>query len=240
MNRYVLMISGKSASGKTASLRELADPEGVVYINCEAGKELPFPSLFKKATVLDAQEVPVVIAAAEEHPEVHTIVIDSLTYMMDMYEGMYVTAKNVKDSRAAWGRYAQFFRDLMTQTVAASTKNIAFIAHTSSIYDEKELVTETRVKVKGSLMNQGIESYFNHVLSTKKLPITALEAYQNDLLVITPQEEALGFKYVYQTMLTRDTVNERIRGPMEMWNPQETFIDNNLQLVIDRLHQYYS
>ena len=240
MNRYVLLISGKSATGKTASLRELDNPDGVVYINCEAGKELPFPSLFKQATVTDAVEVPAIIAEAENHDDVHTLVVDSLTYMMDLYEGLRVTHPSVKDARAAWGQYAQFFRNLMQQTVATSTKNIAFIGHTSSVYDDKELVTETRVKVKGSLMNQGIESYFNHVLSTKKMPVSVLENYQNDLLVITPQEEALGFKYVYQTMLTRDTVNERIRGPMGMWAPEETFIDNNLQLVIDRLHQYYS
>jgi hypothetical protein len=239
MNRYVLMVSGASATGKTASLRDLANPEGVVLLNTEAGKELPFPSVFKKANITDAVEIPTIIAEAESHDDVHTIVIDSLTYMMDLFESLRVTHPTVNDSRAAWGQYAQFFKNLMQQTVAQSTKNIIFTAHTSSVYDANELVTETRVKVKGSLMNQGIESYFNHVISTKKMSLKKLEGYQNDLLTVTPQEEALGFKYVYQTMLTRDTVDERIRGPMGMWTPEETYIDNNLQLVIDRLHSYY-
>ena len=72
------------------------------------------------------------------------------------------------------------------------------------------------------------------------MALKALEKYNSDLLNITPQEEALGFKYVFQTMLTKETVNERIRGPLGMWLPNETFIDNNAQLVLDRLKQYYN
>lgn len=67
-----------------------------------------------------------------------------------------------------------------------------------------------------------------------------LKDYKNSLLVITPEEEALGYKYVFQTRLTKETVNERIRGPLSMWTQQETFIDNNLQNVIDKLQNYYS
>ena len=40
--------------------------------------------------------------------------------------------------------------------------------------------------------------------------------------------------------LTKETVNERIRSPMGMWPRNETYIDNNLQNVINRLHKYYS
>ena len=53
------------------------------------------------------------------------------------------------------------------------------------------------------------------------------------------EEKLLEYKYVYQTKLTKDTVNERIRSPMRMWDTQETFIDNNLQHILDRLHEYY-
>jgi hypothetical protein len=50
----------------------------------------------------------------------------------------------------------------------------------------------------------------------------------------------LGFKYVYQTKLTKETVNERIRGSLGMWETKETYIDNDIQLVVDRLHDYYN
>ena len=139
-----------------------------------------------------------------------------------------------------WGEYAQFFKRLMQEGVAKSDKQIIFTAHTSDIYNEAEMVSETMVKVKGSLMNQGIESYFSTVIATKKVPLKTLEKYKNDLLTITPQEERLEFKYCYQTQLTKETVNERIRGPLGMWLPNETFIDNNAQLVLDRLKQYYN
>ena len=98
---------------------------------------------------------------------------------------------------------------------------------------------ETMVKVKGSIMNQGVESYFSTVLSTKKVPLEVIEKYSNPFLEVTPEEEALGFKYVFQTKLTKETVNERIRSSLGMWKPEETFIDNNMQTVIDRLQQYY-
>ena len=53
------------------------------------------------------------------------------------------------------------------------------------------------------------------------------------------EDKANGFKYVYQTRLTKETVNERMRSPMGMWDMKETYIDNNLQNVINRLHEYY-
>ena len=98
---------------------------------------------------------------------------------------------------------------------------------------------ETMVKVKGSLMNQGIEAYFCNVIAAKKVPLKKLDSYPNTMLTVTPEEEALGFKYVYQTKLTKETVNERIRGPLGLWKTTETFIDNDAQVLLDHLHQYY-
>ena len=60
------------------------------------------------------------------------------------------------------------------------------------------------------------------------------------MLEITPEEEALGFKYVFQTKLTKETVNERLRGPLGMWSTEETFIDNDMQKVFDHLYNYYN
>lgn len=176
--------------------------------------------------------------ALNGNPNYDVMVVDTLTYMMDMFETQYVI--NSTNSMKMWGEYAQFFKKLMQEGVAKSDKQIIFTAHTSDIYNEGDMVTETMVKVKGSLMNQGIESYFSTVIATKKVPIKTLEKYKNDLLNITPQEEVLGFKYCYQTQLTKETVNERIRGPLGLWLPNETFIDNNAQLVLDRLKQYYA
>ena len=191
-----------------------------------------------QANVVDPLQVQQTMEALTGNDKYDVIVIDTLTYLMDMYETQYVI--NSANSMKMWGEYAQFFKRIMQEGVAKSDKQIIFTAHTSDIYNESEMVSETMVKVKGSLMNQGIESYFSTVIATKKVPIKTLEKYKNDLLTITPEEERLEFKYCYQTQLTKETVNERIRGPIGMWLPNETFIDNNAQLVLDRLKQYYA
>ena len=87
-------------------------------------------------------------------------------------------------------------------------------------------------------MNTGVESFFTNVIATKKMAVSKLKD-TNPLLTITEEEEMLGYKYVYQTRLTKETVNERIRSPMGMWTKEETYIDNNVQHVIDKLRAYY-
>lgn len=237
MNNNLVLLCGKSATGKSASLQMLKDPEGVMYLNCENNKKLPFKSKFKEFTITDPTDVPDAIDSVQDNDKVHTIVIDSLTYLMDMFESTKVLTS--ANTMKAWGQYAQFMKNMMAQNVANSNKNIIFIAHTSDIFNESEMVNETMVKVKGSLMNTGVESYFSTVIGCKKVPIKNLEAYKSDLLSYNDEEKLLEYKYVYQTKLTKDTVNERIRSPMRMWDTKETFIDNNLQHILDRLHEYY-
>ena len=238
-NNHLVLVSGKSSSGKSASLMNMDKPEGVMYLNCENGKKLPFKSKFKEYTVVDPNQVYEAFDKAEKMKDIHTIVIDSLTYLMDMYESTKVLSST--NTMQAWGQYAQYMKVLMSQTVAKSTKNVVFLAHTTDVLNEAEMVNETLVKVKGSLMNQGIESFFTCVISTKKVAMGKLEdkIAKSLLFKATPDDIDNGFKYVFQTRLTKETVNERIRSPMGMWPRNETYIDNNLQNVINRLHEYY-
>lgn len=37
INDHLVLLCGKSATGKSASLMQLDKPEGVMYLNCEAG-----------------------------------------------------------------------------------------------------------------------------------------------------------------------------------------------------------
>lgn len=238
VNDHLVLLCGKSATGKSASLMGLKNPEGVLYLNCESGKRLPFRSKFIEKTVTDPLQVIEAFDWSEGQEKVHTVVIDSLTYLLDMYESLYVL--NSANTMKAWGDFAQYFKTLMQQKVASSTKQIIFTAHTSDTLNEGEMIMETKVPVKGSLKNNGIESYFSVVIASKKVPLKALKDYSSALLTITPEEEALGFKYVYQTKITRETVNERLRGPLGLFDTKETFIDNNMQLVLDRLKQYYA
>lgn len=237
-NDHLVLLCGKSATGKSASLMNMEKPEGVMYLNCEAGKKLPFKAKFKQFVITDPLQINEAFDAAENMPEVHTIVVDSLTYLLDMYESVYVL--NSTNGMQAWGQFAQYFKVLMQQYVAKSTKNVVFIAHTADTLNESEMLMETKVPVKGSLKNNGIESYFTVVVASKKVQLKNLKDYGSELLNITPEEEALGFKYVFQCKLTKETVNERLRGPLGLFSTKETYIDNNMQLVLNKLREYYA
>lgn len=241
VNDHLVLLGGQSAAGKSASLMALNEPankpEGVMYLNCEAGKRLPFRAKFKQFTITDPFQVYEAFDEAENMPDVHTIVVDTLTYLLDMYESLFVM--NSANGQKAWGEFFQYYKNLMQQYVARSTKRVVFLAHTLAVLNEGEMVLETKVPVKGALKNNGIESYFSCVIAAKKVKLKELAEYKNKFLTITPEEEALGFKYVFQTRLTKDTVNERLRGPMGLWDTAETYIDNNMQFVFDRLHEYY-
>lgn len=237
-NDHLVLIGGISGSGKSASLRCLKNPEGVLYANCESGKKLPFPDKFKKCTITDPYQIYDAFNQAETIAESHTIVVDTLTYLMDMFESVHVLG--AKDTMHMWGQYQQFLKNLMQQYVAKSTKNVIFTAHVMDILNESAQCMESKVPIKGALKNNGVESFFSCVVNACKMPLRGLEPYKNDLLNITAEEELVGYKHVFQTRITKDTVNSRIRGPMGMWSVAETFIDNDAQLLMERLHAYYS
>lgn len=237
-NDLLVLIAGKSASGKSACLRNIKNQDKWIYLNCEAGKRLPMKNQFRTMNITDPMQVYDIFGQAEEHPEIEGIIIDSITYLMDMYEAMYVNT--AADSRKAWGNFSLFFKNLMQVYVAKSTKKVLMTAHTLDQLNETEMVVETKVPVKGALKNQGIESYFSIVLATKKIPLSEAEKHPNSLMHISPQNKAMKAKYVFQTQITGDTTNERIRGPMGLFELDEVYIDNDIQLVLDRLEQYYA
>ncbi len=250
INDNLVLIVGESAGGKSASLKDLENQEGVMYLNCEAGKKLPFKNSFAKYTitnpvqVLEAFDYVAANNGVIKHPQlnkdvtIHTIVVDSITFLMEMYESVFVLPAT--NSMQAWSNYAQFFKMLMQDRVAKAQANVIFTAHVLSTLNENEGVMETKVPVKGSLKNNGLEAYFSCVVMARRVPIKKLDGYSSDLLEITPEEEALGFKYVYQTRVTKDTVHFRIRGPMGLFSTAESFMDNNAQKLLNHIHSYYN
>jgi hypothetical protein len=90
------------------------------------------------------------------------------------------------------------------------------------------------------LANHTEHKDFSTVVSTKKVPLKELANYGSDLLNITETDEMLGYKHVFQTLLTQKTTGERIRSPMGMFTQAQTYMDNDAQILLDHLHEYYN
>ena len=238
-NNQLVLVNGVSGSGKSASLRNIKNQCDWLYMNTESGKRLPFRNKFQTAVITDPFQVEEGFRHAIENPdEVSGIVLDSMTFLMDMYESMYVL--NSANTMKAWGDFSQFFKRIMQQHVPNFGKPTIIIAHTLDTIDEANGEVKTSVPIKGSLKNNGVEAYFSTVVSTKKMKIKDLKDFHSDLLNISEEEEALGFKYVFQTRLTKTTVGERIRSPMGLFTKEQTYIDNDVQLLLNHLNAYYA
>jgi len=239
-NDQLVLVSGASSTGKSMSLRNIRNKERWFYLNCE-GKRKPFvPSKgqkdFQEYRITDPYQVHEGLEAAYSDPNVDGVIIDTLTYLMNQMENQYVLTSS--NTMKAWSDYARFYRDMMNK-VHVLNKPVVFLAHTRTDLDEQSMSMLTAVPIKGSLKNEGIESWYSTVVSTKVMSIKDLEDYKNDLLNITEEEEDLGLKNVFQTRLTKKTTGERIRSPFGMFTKQQTFIDNDVQLLLDYLNSYY-
>lgn len=243
INDQLVLIVGESTSGKSASLRNLGEGDPAkqkrwMFLNCEAGKRLPFKNKFDSYTITDPYQVYEAFDMVTLNADYDGIIVDTLTFLMDMFESQYVIGS--ANTMQGWANYQQFFKNLMQDKVAKCDKAVLFLAHTREDLDEKKMEMKSSVPVKGALKNNGIEAYFSTVVSAKKVPIKELEKYNSDLLDITDLERELGFKHVFQTQLTKTTTGERIRSPMGMFTTDQTYMDNDAAKLLKHLHDYYN
>lgn len=246
-----IMISGESGTGKSMSLRnlgkkylgdgeyepDLTNQKRWMYLNCEAGKKLPFRNNFDTYKITDPWQVHQGVEYAGTSGKHDGVVIDTLTFLMEMFESKYIYG--LADGRAAWNHFQQYFKKLMQEKVPLSGLPIIFLAHTADNLDEKKMEIKTAVPIKGALKSNGIEAYFSTVVSTKKISINELSKYGSKLLHYTDLEKELGYKHVFQTTPTKETIGDRIRAPWEMFDRSETYIDNDAAMLLHRLNEYY-
>lgn len=237
VNDQLILIGGYSGTGKSASLRNIRDQGDWLFLNTEAGKRLPFKNKFQAHRITDPYQVHEAFDYGTGNPAIKGIIVDSLTFLMDMFESQYVlTASN---TMKAWGDYNQFFKTLMQEKVTIFGKPAIFIAHLKDELDEKAMEMKTSVPIKGALKNNGIEAYFSTVVSAKKVTLKDIDKVTNNMLHITDEEKELGYKHVFQTRITKNTTGERIRSPMGMFSKEQTYIDNDSQLLLDHLDEFY-
>lgn len=208
-----------------------------MYLNTEAGKRLPFRNKFQSFRIDDPYQVHEAFDYATSDDKINGIIIDSLTFLMDMYETQYVLPST--NTMKAWGDFSQFFKILMQEKVVRFGKPVLITAHVKDELDEKAMDIKTSVPIKGSLKNNGVEAYFSTVVATKKMATKDLAEYHSDLLHITDEDKDLGYKHVFQTRPTKITIGEKIRSPMGMFEKAQTFIDNDAQILLDHLGAFY-
>jgi hypothetical protein len=237
-NDQMILIGGVSGAGKSASLRNIRNQKRWLYLNTEAGKRLPFKNDFITVRVSDPYQIHDHVDDAIQNIEhVDGLIIDSSTFMMDMFETMYVIGQH--DTMKGWANYAQFWKVLMQQKLVQFGKPVIIIAHVLETYDEASLSFKKSVPIKGALKNNGVEAYFSTVVEATKVLLKDLTKYDPSLFTISEDEQELGFKYVFQTRLTGATVGTRIRSPMGMFTKDQAYMDNDAQLLLDHLHKFY-
>ena len=200
-------------------------------------KELPFQDKFaKNVNVANAADVINFVAEIEKQPAIEGAVLDTVTFLMDMYERQYV--RNSHNGQKAWGDYGAFYGDLI-HAIKAGTKDYAIFAHEETVYNEDAMATESKIPIKGAVGKKGMEADFTTILAAKQIPVKVLDEHPNDLLTITDEEREDGVKYVFQTRPFQGT-GDKTRSAMRLWSRKELYIDNDLELVFKRLKEYYT
>lgn len=241
-NPNSLLICGESGAGKSFALMNMRDQEGVLYINCEGGKPLPFKNKFKRITIDDPVEIFDLMDQINADPKgrYHTVAIDTVSFMMNRYESVHVIG--AVNTMAAWSNYGQFFPSLIYDHVAKGRAFVIMLGHLDAMLNENTGRTDYMVPVKGALKKNGLEAYFTTVINCKKLSIKDIlkEAEEGAALTITKRDHNLGYMHVFQTRTIKSSVGDRIRSPWGLFTDEETYINNDVQLVLDRLMKYYA
>jgi GTPase Era involved in 16S rRNA processing len=236
-NKNIVLIMGKPNMGKSTSLMKLRNQEKMVYLNTDL-KALPFQDRFmQNVEVSDARDVLTYINEIEQHSDVTGVVLDTITFLMSMYERQYVV--DAVDIQSAWGAYGNFYREFI-HAIKSGTKDYAILAHEDSVLNEQSMQMDTKVPIKGAVGRTGVEADFTTILAAKQMPVSKLEEHANDLLHITVEEREDGLKYVFCTRVTKETAGEKMRSAIGLWKRNELYIDNDLDQVFTRLRQYYN
>ena len=130
----------------------------------------------------------------------------------------------------------------MQQYVGPSKLSFIFTSHIENELNDETGQHEMRIPVKGALKKVGVAAFFTVIVQAFRMTIKKMEKYKkdNELLEITPRDEALGYKYVFQTQTTKETIGDCIRGPFEMFAVQESFMDNDAQALLDVVDDFYN
>jgi len=221
----VVMLLGKTGTGKTTSIRTL-NPEETIIINV-LGKKLPFKgsnSLYNAEKknlfrIEDYQQMINLLQACDKQPHVKNIILDDCIYIM---RKEYF--KRAKES--GYGKYtelAQHFQQIIsTCEQMREDINVFMILHSEDVQSDKVIVG-----YKVSTIGQLIDNQYNHM---EVVPMVLYSAIKFD----EKGKPTYGF-YTHATM--EGMIQIPAKTPNEMFD--EDFIPNDLGAVVKAMNEYY-
>lgn len=218
-------VLGPSGSGKTTSMRNL-DHKRTLLINI-ASKDVPLPDAAEKYKKKDwvgegethnrvdthrPQKVESVLKAADKSGDFKNVVIDDVQYFMS-FEFM----QRIKEK--GWDKFQDialhFYNVIQMTRQLRDDMNVFFLGHTAEKDDGLQ-----GLKTVGEATDQYMkpEGLFTMILQTE----------------VFMEEEDLSERYKFMTQSDGERV---CRTPMGMFD--KMFIPNDLQLVVERMEEYY-
>lgn len=249
INKLTVLIEGMSGSGKSSAFQDIEDQPHTLFLNCE-GKELPYPHDFCEFKISEPFQVHTALNRIHEgatfkhksgeliHPKL--VVMDSFTFLMDMFEALYI--RTAADSRSAWGDYGSYIRETMLTKV--SRLHIPFIA-TSHILisdDMENMERISRAAIKGGVgKGNGLESYFTTVLYAKQMRLKDVEPFLEEasMLTLTEEEKFDEKKHVFVTRPAKQHSGDRIKAPRGMFSPKDFYMDNSVHKLVNHINNFY-
>lgn len=210
-----ILIMGESGSGKTTAMRTL-NPDETYYIDCDKNglnwkhwrEQYNAEKKNYGKTDDQTQVLKVMHGIDQKRPEIHNIVIDTISSIMIADERRRQSEKGYdKWADLAWSVY-----DICTQaSQLRDDLNVIIVAHTQTDIDDTTGERFTRVLTNGKKLNKiGLEKYFTTVLLSK----------------------ATGDSFVFETRANKSTA----KTPLGAFEANE--VPNDMQAVLDILKDF--
>lgn len=221
----LVMILGKSGTGKSTSIKTL-DPEETVIINV-LGKRLPFKgsntlynaekkNLFR---IDEYQQLINLLQACNGQSQIKNVILDDAVYILR--KEFFKRAKET-----GYGKFtelAQHFQQIVTTCEQMRNDiNVFFIMHSEDIQSDK-ITTGYKVATVGAML----DNQYNPI---EVVPMVLYSAIKFD----DKGKPTYGF-YTHATM--EGTIQIPAKTPDEMFS--EDFIPNDLGMVVKAMNEYY-
>lgn len=221
----VVMLLGKSGTGKSTSIKTL-NPEETIIVNV-LGKKLPFKGSSKLYNtenknlfrIDDYQQMISLLQACNSQQQVKNIILDDVIYVMR--KEYFKRAK--ESGYAKYTELAQHFQQIIsTCEQMREDINVFMILHSEDVQSEK-----TTVGYKVSTIGQLLDSQYNPM---EVVPMVLYSSIKFD----DKGNPKYGF-YTHATM--EGSVQIPAKTPDEMFT--EDFIPNDLGMVVKAMNEYY-